>query len=155
MLMLACCGSSATPSAANTLTETKVDLPSQILGLHIVRENVRANLRGINGTYLKGVGLFSFREKSKLLRATLQVGAFNDVAPAQKAHFRDAIVGQLGSSVPVELRLSRQRVFLSAGTEQNIFSWFDPKGFYVLSVRGDYPFSRTLVRRLVELHPLR
>jgi hypothetical protein len=46
-------------------------------------------------------------------------------------------------------------VFLSAGTEQNIFSWFDPKGFYVLSVRGDYPFSRTLVRRLVELHPLR
>jgi hypothetical protein len=88
------------------------------------------------------------------LRATLQVSEFNEVAPNDKERFRDSVIGQLGSSVPVELRVGDEKIFLSAGGEQNIVAWFDDFGFYALSVRGDYPFPRTMIRKLLSMEIL-
>jgi hypothetical protein len=132
-----------------------VSLPSQILGLKVVEENVTGDIKGINGTYLDSLGLFSFREANDLLRATLQIGRFNDVAEPQRKKFRDAIIAQLGSTVPVQLRVGADDVWLTSGTEQNIFTWFEPKGFYVLSIRSDYAFPRTLLRKLLETQLLK
>jgi hypothetical protein len=150
LVALVSCSSTKTPAVTQTThTITNVNLPSEILGLHISQENVQGTIKGITGTYLQSLGLFSFREKSNLLRATLQVGIFNKLAPATKAHFRSSIIGQVGSSVPVQLRMGTTKVYLSTGTEQNIFTWFDDKAFYVLSMRGDFPFQRTLLRDLI------
>ena len=118
-------------------------------------ENVSSEIKGVNSSYLDGVGLFSFRETDKLLRATLQVSRFNDVAePERRASatrsWRSSDRRSLWRCVSV-----KTDVYLTSGSEQNIFSWFDPKGFYVLSVRSDYPFPRTLLRKLLDAELLR
>ncbi|MGH2759819.1 MAG: hypothetical protein ACRDKJ_09670 [Actinomycetota bacterium] len=125
-------------------------LPEQILGLKVVEENVATEIRGVSGTYVDSLGLFSFREENDLLRATVQVGRFNDVAEPKKQRFRNAIVAQLGSTVPAQLKVGDRIIYLTTGSEQSIFSWFDDVGFYVLSVRSDYAFPRSLLRKLVE-----
>lgn len=163
-LLVAACALTASACSSSSEAETpgtpapasayEVKLPQRLLGLRVVSENIRANLSRIQQSYLRGVGLFSFREGDDLLRATLQVGAFNDVADSKKADFRDAIIGQLGSSVPIPLRVGERTVYLSTGSDQNIFSWFDEKGFYVLSVRSDYAFPRTMMRRLLNMELL-
>lgn len=144
-------GTDASPRTVRAPVESEVALPSQILGLKVVRENVKANLSNVQQTYLQSVGLFSFREGDDLLRATIQVGRFNDVADQDKARFRDGIIGQLGATVPVKLRIDERTVYLSTGSDTNIFSWFDEVGFYVLSIRSDYAFPRTLLRKLLDM----
>ena len=146
----ACSSGEAASSVARAPVDADVRLPSRILGLKVVRENVRANLSNVQKTYLQSVGLFSFREGDDLLRATIQVGRFNEVAEPRKQAFRNAIIGQLGSTVPVQLRVGNRPVYLATGSEQNIFSWFDDVGFYVLSIRSDYEFPRTLLRQLLD-----
>lgn len=150
LLFLPACGdeSAAVPRARPS--KAVVSLPSQILGLKVVEENVTSEVRGVSGTYLDSLGLFSFRETDDLLRATLQIGRFNDVAEPERKRFRDAIIAQLGSTVPLQLRVGDNDVYLTSGTEQSIYSWFDDNGFYVYSVRSDYPFPRTLMRKLLE-----
>ena len=152
LIALASCSATKAPAATDTTGQvTSVNLPSEILGLHIVSENVQGTIKGVSGTYLQSLGLFSFREKSNLLRATLQVGVFNKLAPATLDRFRSSIIGQLGSSVPIQVRMGTRKIYVSTGTEQNIFTWFDDKAFYVLSVRSDFPFQRTLLRDLVAI----
>ncbi len=156
LLVPACSSSSeaespATPAPASAY---EVNLPARLLGLRVVSENIRSNLSRIQQSYLQGVGLFSFREGNDLLRATLQVGRFNDVATQQKADFQDDVIGQLGASVPTKLRVGERTVYLSTGSDQNIFSWFDDRGFYVLSVRSDYAFPRTMMRKLLDMELL-
>ena len=155
LLFLPACGNESEAVPRRTVGKAVVSLPSQILGLKVVEENVQGEIRGVSGTYLDSLGLFSFREEDDLLRGTLQVGRFNDVAEPQRERFRDAIIAQLGSTVPVQLHVGDRDVWLTSGTEQSIFTWFDPKGFYVLSVRSDYAFPRSLLRRLLETQLLR
>ena len=149
VLGLVSCSSKAPTVSQAGPALTSVHLPSEILGLHVVRENVQANLKGINQSYLQSIGLFSFREQSKLLRATIEIGIFNKLAPATEARFRSNIVGGFGGSVPLQLRVGRTKVYLASGQDQNSFTWFDDKAFYVLSVRSDFPFQRTLLRDLL------
>lgn len=150
LALAAACGDGTQAATAPTSVKATVNLPSQVLGLRVVRENVSSEVKGVTASYLDSIGLFSFREKSNLLRATLQVGRFNKVAAPQKAKFRDAIIGQLGSTVPIRLRVGTSDVWLSAGSDQAVYSWFAGDAFYVLSVRSDYPFQRTLLRRLMQ-----
>lgn len=154
--VVASCSSDEPPGRAEiTPARLEAQLPATVLGLEVVEENVRGDIKGLSRAYLESVGLFSFRENDDLLRATLQIGRFNDVAPNELERFRDSIIGQLGASVPIELRVGDDRVFLAAGGEQSVYTWFDDEGFYALSVRSDYPFPRTMVRRLVGIDILR
>jgi len=155
LLFLPACGNESEAVPRRAVSKAVVSLPSQVLGLKIVEENVAGEVRGVSGTYLDSLGLFSFREEDDLLRGTLQVGRFNEVAEPERKRFRDAIIAQLGSTVPLQLYVGGRDVWLTSGTEQSIFTWFDPKGFYVLSVRSDYSFPRTLLRKLLEAEPLR
>lgn len=155
LVAAAACGGGEETAHRRAPVKAVVSLPSQILGLKVVEENVGAEVKGINATYLDSVGLFSFREKDDLLRGTLQIGRFNDVAEPEKKRFRDAIIAQLGATVPVRLRVSDSDVYLTSGSDQSIFSWFGENGFQVLSVRADYAFSRSLLRKLVEAELIR
>jgi len=150
LLTLAACGGGTEAATAPPAASAVVTLPSRVLGLRAVRENVAGDVGGVSASYLSSLGLFSFREKSNLLRATLQVGRFNNVASPQKGKFRDAIISQLGATVPVRLRVGSTDVWLSAGSDQAIYSWFASDGFYVLSVRSDYGFQRSLLRELMK-----
>jgi hypothetical protein len=94
--------------------------------------------------------LFSFREKDDLLRATLQVSRFNELAEPDVPKFRNSVVANLGSTVPQELRVGEAHVWLTTGNQQLIFVWFQRRSFMVLSIRGDYPFPRTLLRKLLD-----
>ena len=154
LLSAAACGGGTQASTASTPVKASVNLPSKVLGLRVVREDVSSEVKGVTATYLDSIGLFSFREKSNLLRATLQVGRFNKVASPQQSKFRDAIIGQLGSTVPIRLRVGNSDVWLSSGSDQSVFSWFSGNAFYVLSVRSDYPFQRTLLRELMDAEVL-
>jgi hypothetical protein len=155
LVFLPACGNESEAVPRRAVAKAVVSLPSQILGLKVVEENVAGEIRGVSGTYLDSLGLFSFREEDDLLRGTLQVGRFNEVAEPQRRRFRDAIIAQLGSTVPIQLRVGEDDVWLTSGTEQSIFTWFDSQGFYVLSVRSDYAFPRSLLRRLLESQLLR
>ncbi len=156
LVLLSACASGKAPQASPTAKPlVNVDLPSELLGLHVTPESVQGNVKGIDQTYLQSIGLFSFREKSKLLRATLEIGVFNKLAPATKADFRSTIIGGLGGSVPIQLRMGQTSVYLATGADQNLFTWFDDKAFYVLSMRSDFPFQRTLLRDLVNTRIVR
>jgi hypothetical protein len=157
LLLLVACGSGTQAVERTTAARAVANLPSQVLGLKVVEENISKDVRGVSRTYVDSLGLFSFRESNDLLRATIQIGRFNEVAEPRKQQFRNAIVAQLGSTVPTQLRLGRTIVYLTTGSEQSIFTWFDRegRGFYVMSVRSDYSFPRSLLRKLVEAELVR
>ena len=146
----AACGNSSQAETVSQPAPAVVNLPSKLVGLRVVRENVSGELQGVSASYLDSLGLFSFREKSNLLRATLQIGRFNKVAKPNQSRFRDAVIAQLGSTIPVRIRVGQTDVWLSAGTDQSIYTWFGADSFYVMSVRSDYPFPRTLLRKLLD-----
>jgi hypothetical protein len=139
----------AAPSAAPKKGAT-LSLPSQILGLQVHAEDIGSQLARVKQLYLDSVGLFSFREKDDLLRATLQVSRFNELAEPDVPKFRNSVVANLGSTVPQELRVGEAHVWLTTGNQQLIFVWFQRRSFMVLSIRGDYPFPRTLLRKLLD-----
>jgi hypothetical protein len=152
--LTACSSDDPEPARNVTAEPSSARLPAKVLGLEVVEEKVGQNISDVQRTYLRSIGLFSFREGDDLLRATLQVSEFNEVAPNERERFRDSVIGQLGTSVPIELRVGEEKLFLAAGGEQNIYAWFDDHGFYALSVRSDYPFPRTMVRKLLGLEIL-
>ncbi len=149
LLGAAACGGGSNAETIAKPSAAVVNLPSRLVGLRVVRENVGAQLRGVSASYLDSLGLFSFRERSNLLRASLQVGRFNKEARPNQGRFRDAVIAQLGSTIPVRIRVGDTNVWLSQGTDQSIYTWFSGSAFFVLSVRTDYPFPRTLLRKLV------
>jgi hypothetical protein len=105
LLLLAACGEGSEAVERRPASKAVVSLPSQVLGLKVVEENVTSDIRGVSGTYVDSVGLFSFREGNDLLRATVQIGRFNEVAEPRKQRFRDAIIAQLGATTPTRLRI--------------------------------------------------
>lgn len=128
-----------------------IELPDQILGLKVTEEDVSSSLEALKGrTYLESLGLFSMRE-GDLLRATLQVGRFNSLARARSKEFRREIAGLAGA--PEELRLGTAEVSQISGNQQTSYIWFESNGFFVLTVHRDFPFGRTLLRKLIEMDP--
>lgn len=153
--MLASCstgGVTAASPSPSPVVSASVSLPTQILGLRLTQEDIGKRLKDVGGSYLDSVSLLGLREqnKAKTLRAALEVGHFNALARPESPTFRSRIVAQIGTSVPQSLRLADREVFMSAGQLQYTFMWFSNRWMYMLTVRRDYPFVRTLVRRLVE-----
>lgn len=148
-LLLSSCGGNES-QAQERVPAPRVAIPTQLLGLQVAPEDVSAQVKGIERSYLNSVGMFSFREDD-LLRATLQVGRFNNAARPQSASFRRSIIGLIGSSKPQELRLGDVMVSSTSGTEQDVYVWFSDNGLFVLSVHTDYEFPRTLLRKIVDL----
>jgi hypothetical protein len=150
LLLLGACASGDVEVSDNNATAASLRLPQQIVGLRLVPETIKAaTLEKIDRPYIDNLAVFSLRD-GKLLKATLQVARFNRLARPDDASFRGEIIGVLGGQRPFEITIGDKTVNATTGTGQSIFSWFGGRGMFVLSVQQDYPFPRTLLRRLVE-----
>lgn len=126
----------------------RLRLPQQIAGLRVVREDIKAKLKGIDRPYVDTVAVFSLRE-DELLRASLQVNRFNAAADPKDRKFTDSIVATIGGSAPEKFRVSDKDVFATSASDQVVFTWFDDDGMFVLAVQQDFEFPRTLLRRVL------
>lgn len=146
------CGTSQASQVSSQVTPAEIGLPSKLLGLQVEEQDVAERLEVIDASYLDALSLFGFREdnEQETLRAALQVGRFNDLARPEDPVFRQRIVAQTGVSIPEEIRVGDHPVYMSAGSLQYSFLWFAEDYMYVLTVRRDYQFSRTMLRRLLE-----
>lgn len=138
-------------SASGSVGPVSVDVPTQILGLSVTQEDVTGQVIPYkNRSYLDTFGLFSMRE-GDLLRATLQMGRFGQVADEGDDTFRRQIIGLMGTSTPREIRVGDETVWSSTGSQQSVFAWFRGRGFYVLTIHKEFPFELTLLRKLMSL----
>lgn len=150
---VAACGNSNADDDTEVVSERppEIQLPSRLLGLTVGAEDIRSELAGADQPYIDSVGLFAFRQGKDLLQATLQVSRFTPEARPEAAAFRGAIISRIGATAPREIRVGDEQIFLTSGRNQVVFIWFQERGFFVLTARRDYAFSRTLLRRLLDL----
>lgn len=152
LIVLVGCGGSEAPAEAGRVSPPEIQLPSQMVGLTVGRENIESSLaQGADQPFVDSVGLFAFRERDDLLQATLQISRFTDEARPEDGTFRGAIVSRIGGTNPRRVRVGGQQIFVTTGRNQNVFIWFERKGFFVLTVRSDYTFPRTMLRRILNL----
>lgn len=145
--------SSAESAGTNEVVTGGVQLPRQILGLQVAPEDVAAEFAQTKRSYVESVGLFSMREND-LVRATLQVSRFNRLASPDSPAFQTLIINRLGTQRAEILQVGNNDVYVTSGTDQQIFAWFEGRGFYILTTHRDYEFPRTLLRRVVETKKL-
>lgn len=141
--------SSSGGSGGSEVATGGVQLPRQILGLQVAAEDVAKEFEKTKLSYVDSVGLFSMREND-LVRATLQVSRFNRLANPDSQSFRGLIINRLGTARAEILQVGNTDVYVTSGTDQQIFAWFEGRGFYILTTHRDYEFPRTLVRRVID-----
>jgi len=125
-------------------------LPSEILGLSVQREDMAEALQGAQLSYVDEVGLYSLR-RDDLLQATIQVSRFNENADSESAEFRRTLLSQVGGSVPKQVVVGDETVYLTTGTKQTIAVFFRERTMVVLAIREDYDQPRTLTREALDL----
>jgi hypothetical protein len=143
------CGSGGADDAQAEAVAARLQLPQQIVGLTVEPEKVGAGLKRVDRPYVDTVAVFSLRDKD-LLRASLQINRFNRAARPEDDNFRQTIVSTIGGSAPLELRIEKQHVYATTASDQEVYTWFDKNGMFVLAVQKDFEFPRTLLRRLIE-----
>lgn len=155
MIALSACGGqpAATLGMAGTDVEPLPDdlLPAEVLGLSVAPEDVTETVAQVEATYVEALSVYSFR-RDKLLQATLQVSRFGDDA-ADTDEFRQSVVAQVGGASPKRLRAGDEIVYLTSGTNQNLWIWFRDRHFFVLAVREDFLRPRALLRNALEVQP--
>jgi hypothetical protein len=150
LVLLASCSSNDVAAEDEQATAASLNLPTQIVGLKVVPEELEEeDLDKVDRPYVDNLAVFSLRE-GKLLRATLQVARFNRAARPDDDAFRGQILGLLGGQQPFDINVGDTEVNTTTGTGQNVFAWFGGRGMFILSVQQDYPFPRTLLRRLID-----
>lgn len=132
------------------LGQRQVKFPSQVLGLTVVSEPIGEEVTKNKRPYIRNVVLFSLRE-TDLVRATLQVSEFNNLARPDDPEFLSSIIEQVSATRPARLRVGKDVVYSTIGTEQSIFVWFYGRRMFVLTTHRDYEFRRTLLRHSVQL----
>jgi len=125
-------------------------LPAEMNTLEVRQEEITSTIKEQNRSYVDGVGLYSFR-KSDLLEATLQVSKFSKSAKYTTQKFRQAIIGQIGTTVPKQARMADHTVFVTTGKHQSVVIWFTGAYVMVLSSREDFTGARGLLRTLLEV----
>jgi phosphatidate phosphatase APP1 len=41
-------------------------------------------------------------------------------------------------------------VYVTIKSDQQVFAWFEGRGFFIVTTHRDYEFPRTLLRRIIE-----
>ena len=127
-------------------------IPSEILGLRVVPEDVTASLKDSNRSFADAVGLYSLRTDDLVL-ATVQVSRFLPGADVDSSHFRRSIVEQIGSSRSRETRWGGESVWLTTATKSKVAIWFRGNYLFHLSMRDEFDRPRTLLRELLAVKP--
>lgn len=149
--VLSACGGDAKADEGHAVRELPASfLPETLLDLTVDQEDLSEGVKDQRRTYLDSLGLYSVR-KDDLLQATLQVSKFTSDAKYRNATFRQAILEQIGSTVPREFRMAKQTVYLTTGKRQNVVIWFEGRYLFVLSTREEFSQARTLLRTLLDM----
>jgi hypothetical protein len=147
----AACGGSSSHAAVRVKAIPANAVPAQLLDLTVKQEE-SAQARKIERPFVDGASLYSLR-KGDLLNATLQVSHFSPTADVNEVKFRNAVVGQIGSTVPKPFRMSGQTVYLTTGRRQAVAVWFRDRYLFILSTREDYKSPRGLLRQALDIKP--
>lgn len=126
-------------------------VPEDLMGLKVAAEEI-GGAPDVKDPYVEGVGLYSLRT-GDLLQGTLQVSRFSEDADSETNRFRQAVVSQIGSTVPKAYQMGDRTVYLTAGKRQSIAVWFDGRYFFVLSTRDEFEQPRALLRAALEIKP--
>lgn len=124
-------------------------IPSELLGLTVAPEQVH-ELNDTANAYVDHAALFGLR-KGELLEATFQISQFNPHADASDPKFRQRVLGKIGGTLARKARMGSEDVYFTAAAKQVIAVWFRGRSFFILSIREDFPFPRTLVRAALEV----
>jgi hypothetical protein len=127
-------------------------VPSKILGLAVASEEVLGSIAAARRSEVEAAGMFSLRS-GDLLQATLQVSRLRDDRRFRTASFRALVVSQIGSSLAHKTRLDDIDVYLTSGARQRVAVWFKGRYFFILSMRDDYRYQRSLIRTALEVTP--
>ena len=148
---------SPSPSASpSTGANPQHGPPSKVLGLDVQKEDITKTLAGNTdkrALYVDRVGLFSFREPSKLLEATLEIAHFRSNAPWSSSDFQSTIVGVLSASTPIVVRVEGIPVYVTTSKGLTIGVWFRSGFMMALSIRNTYTAPKELLRISLGINP--
>ena len=146
--------SAASPSASPAAAASKGGPPAQVLGLNVQNEDITKTLAtDKRSLYVDQVILYSFREPSKLLQATLEVARFKSNAPATSRDFQSTIVSSLSGSQPIVLRVNGEAVYIATSKGLTIAVWFRSGHMMALSIRNTFTTPKQLLRIALAINP--
>ncbi|MHB8507253.1 MAG: hypothetical protein ACYDGR_01210 [Candidatus Dormibacteria bacterium] len=154
--MLIALGSSVGVSATGTNTTARpaTGPPPQLLNLDVKKEDIAKLLAtDKRALYVDRVGLYSLREPSNLLQATLEISHFRSNARWSSEDFQLSVVGRLGSSVPLIVRLGSQVVYLTSSKGLTLAVWFDRDYMLTLAIRDTFRHPKELLRQSLAINP--
>lgn len=152
LVATAACGRGGDDAAAAEVEDLGAEaVPAELAGLQVAPEDV-SQVQESKNAFVNGVGLYSLRA-GELLQATLQISRFTDEAETHKVRFRQAVVGQIGSTTPQPFRMGDQDLYLTTGRRQNVAVWFKGKFLFVLATREEFDRPRGLLREALEIDP--
>jgi hypothetical protein len=131
--------------------DTKM-LPATMLGLALAPEEVLGSIAPARRSEVEAAGMFSLRS-GDLLQATLQVSRLRNDPRFRNPSFRALVVSQIGSSLPHKTRLDDMDVYLTTGARQRVAVWFKDRYFFILSMRDDYKYPKSLIRTALGVTP--
>jgi hypothetical protein len=124
-------------------------MPAELLGLTVAPEQVH-ELSDAANAYVDQAALFGLR-KGELLEATFQISRFNSHAQPQDPKFRQRVLANVGGSLARKARMGDDEVYFTSAAKQVIAVWFRGRSLFIMSIREDFPFPRTLVRAGLEV----
>jgi hypothetical protein len=128
--------------------------PDTMVGLDVKKEDVAKVLAtDKRALYVDRVGLYSFREQSKLLQATLEIAHFRSGTPSNTQNFQLSVVGNVGSSVPIIVRVGDKPVYVTTKKGLLIAIWFKDDYMIALAIRNTYKQPKQLLRQALEINP--
>lgn len=131
-----------------------VNSPQTLGGLVVGREDPCGDFQASNpDRALDAVSLFSLREPTQLLIATLEVGHFNAEAPLNDSGFRSGVISQIGSTVPQPLWLDGTEVYGTSTTGLTLVSWFRGRYLFILAIRDNYSEPKSILRDALRIQP--
>jgi hypothetical protein len=142
------------PSPSPTPAPLPAGFPAQVLGLNVQREDVSKTLAtDTRSLYVDQVVMYSFREPSKLLEATLEVARFRSDAPSTSSDFQATIVNAMGGSAPIVVRLGSTAIYVTTSKGLTIAVWFRNGHMLALSIRNSFTQPKQLLRLSLGINP--
>jgi len=145
-LLVAGCGDKAVVQNTAAIQPLPAStMPARINGLHVTAEPLAPLLKGVKESDAVAAGFYALR-LGRTLEATLQVTRFREREHASSPAVQQRVVNQIGASEPTLTRLPEGSAYLSLSNDQRLGVWFRGATMYVLTVRSDYPYPRSLIR---------
>lgn len=132
---------------------TAAVLPETLRGLNVTAEPIAGVVRGLQHTYLDGLGFYGLRSGHRL-EATVEIARFTPSPRLGQAAFRSQILSSLSPGIPVVVDVAGIPVQQSSGLKSTVSAWFRGRYLMVVTVLQSYPDPRGLLEATVrDVHP--